>query len=323
MSRKNKGNPNADVGEAITKRAVEEKEQMGIDELFRAESAAPAGPLMQTEPAPPAPGTYVGGVGTMELGRMTAYGPAAFLSPAQLALARQRALQSYNALSDEQKAKYTFRINPNGTSTLVERPLQIEKDPLIQEVGTRVAEISAKVAALGPVLTDRQQGIITKMFARAQKYSKGKKEGLKKPASIKAYDKILMRALEFYSERRAAQLNRQARIARTQRMGLKAKNKPIALSDGRTVGINKRWLKKRATAAIKKDAMNGAKDQAAAERAAMTARNKATRVAVAQAHGRKISKRDSPTGAAITRVAFPPLDPNMRGLQTIDRTGQS
>lgn len=324
MSRKNKGNPSADVTEAIANKAANTKEEMQLDDLFRVDepSIAPAattiGPVIDVAPL-----TYTGGVGSLSVGRRTMYGEPALLTPQQMAASRQAAAAAYAALPDEKKALYTFRVNPNGSGSLVAKPLQIEKDPLIQEVGSRVAEIKQKIENLAPVLTDRQKVVISKMLNRASKYTKGKKEGLAKPPSFKAYDKVLMRALEFYSGRRAAQLNRQARIARTQRMALKAKSKPIALANGQTVGINKRWLKKRATQGIIADAVGAAKVQAANERAALTARNKANRVAVATSHGRKVSKNDAPGGKAITRVPFPPIDANMPGLQVIDRTGQA
>lgn len=238
--------------------------------------------------------------GVLRAGSRTLNGPL-LANPAAIADGRAQLQLWISQQPENERGRYAIRVNPvTGRVSIFTKPLPVESDPFIVEQGSRIAAIRNKVNSMLPQLTGRQQAIIKAMEKRATERKKRGKPGVEaKLPTIKQLDKILFRALEFFSARRAAQLNAQARAARTQRHGLQNHKTTVALADGRTVNRNKRWLKKRASQARIADAVADAKVAAAADRAVLTARNKANRVAIATSHGRKVNKKDLPPGTSV------------------------
>ena len=178
---------------------------------------------------------------------------------------------------------------------VVQKTNPLATDPLVQLEASRMVDFNAKIAELTPIMTDRQREIIRKMQVRATTYRGSKHGDLPKTPTTKQKEKILYRAIELFSQRRAAQLKAQARRAAKERHALQAKKRTVALADGTVVNYNKRSEKKQASDNIKKSAKIQAQIIAGTERARYVRRNKAERVAVATAHGRKISRKDLPT----------------------------
>lgn len=336
MSRKQKSNPNADVAEAADQAEKKANIADPIDEdavtqrydaplVNRGAQALP--PVVDVGPQVLSPNISLIGNNRGSFRQASQLVNASFanqsmssLSDAQATLAR---------MPEAERAKYMVVSNRfTGLSYVRAKPLPIEKDPLVQEMGGRKAEIRAKLDTLKPVLSTRQNEIVEKMWRRATVIGKGAKANEERPiATAKNLDKVLFRALEFFSARRAAQLGAQARNARKQRHALQNHSKPVYLPNGGRVGLNKRHQKKMATSAIVKDAEGVARVQAKAERDARTARNKAARVAVAQAFGRKVRARDLPPGVSpiVPRFGANPgtagiADPNVQSLGAFSGT---
>jgi len=193
-------------------------------------------------------------------------------------------------------ADYYGRYVPGSDKFIVvQKTNPLATDPLVQLEATRMIDFNKKIEELTPIMTDRQREIIRKMQVRATTYRGSKHGDLPKTPTTKQKEKILYRAIELFSQRRAAQLKAQARRAAKERHALQAKKRTVALADGTVVNYNKRSEKKQASDNIKKSAKIQAQIIAGTERARYVRRNKAERVAVATAHGRKISRKDLPT----------------------------
>lgn len=218
-----------------------------------------------------------------------------------LAASRAAAQATLETMPEGERRKYVVRVNQStGAWYIARRPLALNNDPFVKEMGTRLAEVDAKLKALEPDLTERQVKVLLKLKNRAINYVKGKKEGLPRPqVSAKSLDRLLFRALEMQASRRKAQLGAQERSARKQRHDLVTKKRTVQLADGSTVNYNRRAAKKYATAARIKDAVGAAKVAAAQERAVIVARNKDQRVRTAISHNNKPNKRDLPYGPAL------------------------
>lgn len=272
-------------------------------------SPAPATPILDVVPATNMRLPIRGGV----------YDPRLLARMPMLNASRAAAMASLNSLPESERPKYVVRVNSTtGNWYLARRPLAIQQDPFVKEMGARLAEVDAKLVALQGDLTERQLKILTKLKTRATTYVKGEKKGLPRPqVSAKALDRLLFRALEMQASRRRAQLGLQMRSARKQRHDLVDKKRTVQLADGSTVNYNKRAQKKLATSARVKDSVAEAKAAARADRQVLTQRNKAERIAIAQAHNNKPNRRDLPPGAALTYNPFPALPANLQGVQRI------
>jgi len=189
---------------------------------------------------------------------------------------------------------YGRYVPGNDTFIMVQKTNPLASDPLVQLEATRMIDFNKKIEELTPILTARQKEIIRKMQVRATTYRGSKHGDLPKIPTTKQKEKILYRAIELFSQRRAAQLKAQARRAAKERHALQAKKRTVALADGTVVNYNKRSEKKQASDNIKKAAKIQAQIVAGTERARYVRRNKAERVAVATAHGRKINRKDLP-----------------------------
>lgn len=219
------------------------------------------------------------------------------MAPAGVVAASRGAAAAYIASrSPAEQAQLMIRTNRyTGQSYAVMKPLAITTDPLVEHCRREKEETLVKVDALAKDLTTAQRTILNKQANRLITITKGRHaHEPRKNISCTGLQKLLYRALEMQAARRAAQLSAQARHARKERHSLMNKGRTVALPDGSTVGYNKRYEKKLASHAIINDAQAAAKAQAKAEREAHTALNKANRVAVAQAHGRKVSRKDLP-----------------------------
>lgn len=232
--------------------------------------------------------------------------PLAMARQPMIDASRAAALRSLNALPEDLRPQYTTRVNQTtGNWYLARKPLAIQRDPYVKEMGARLAEVDAKLSALDGDLTERQRGIITKLKKRALFYVKGKKENLPRPqVSAKALDRVVFRALEMQAARRKAQLGAQERAARKQRHDLVGKKRTVALPNGQRVGYNMRAAKKAASDALINDNLAPLKEAAKAERAARTAVNKQRRVQYAQARNNKINPKDLPAGQRVTYQPF-------------------
>lgn len=272
-------------------------------------SPAPATPMLDVVPVVNTRLPIRGGV----------YDPRLAARMPMLNAQRAAAIASLNSLPESERPKYVVRVNSmTGNWYLARRPLAIQQDPYVKEMGARMAEVDAKLLALQGDLTERQIKILTKLKNRAVNYVKGKKRGLPRPqVSAKSLDRLLFRALEMQASRRRAQLGLQERSARKQRQDLVDKKRTVQLPDGSTVNYNKRAQKKAVTSARVKDSVAEAKAAAAADRQVLTQRNKAERLAIAQTHNNKPNPRDLPPGAAITYNPFPALPANLQGVQRI------
>lgn len=192
-------------------------------------------------------------------------------------------------------ADYYGRYVPGSDKFIVvQKTNPLATDPLVQLEATRMIDFNKKIEELTPIMTDRQREIIRKMQVRATTYRGSKHGDLPKTPTTKQKEKILYRAIELFSQRRAAQLKAQARRAAKERHALQSKKRTVALADGTIVNYNKRSEKKQASDNIKKAAKIQAQIVAGTERARYVRRNKAERVAVATAHGRKINRKDLP-----------------------------
>jgi len=239
--------------------------------------------------------------------------PGYYADPARVQAAREVAMDEYNRLPANDKPLFTVRVNNvTGTATLARKPLPVLMDPVVVELGDRLAKTKEKIDALKPILTPTQRIVIDKMIRRATFYTKGKKTDQPKNPSVKDMDKVLFRAYEFFSARRAAQFGIQSRRAQKMRHDLVNKGRVITLTNGQRVGTNKRYAKKIASHAIINDAIAEAKGKAAAERALRTARNKMQRVNVALATGRKVSPKDLPPGTTVQRSRFQDMPPGFQ-----------
>lgn len=206
-----------------------------------------------------------------------------------------RALARRDVVQQGLSGNFYARNTPGTASfTLVEKSNPIASDPLVQLEAARMVDFNAKIAELTPIMTDRQREIIRKMQVRATTYRGSKHGDLPKVPTTKQKEKILYRAIELFSQRRAAQLRAQARRAAKERHALQTHKRTVALADGSTVNYNKRAEKKQASDSIKKTAKIQAQIEAGTQRARMARQNKAERVAIATAHGRKINRKDLP-----------------------------
>lgn len=229
------------------------------------------------------------------------------LSQAAIDAARTEGRRLLETIPANEAALYTIAVNSEtGAARLMPKPTQVSNDAFVREMAQRRADLAKKVDAIWPELTIRQRRILEKMRQRLDFYVKGKKRGLQKPLTAVAIDKVLFRALEFQSSRRAAQLAFQARAARKNRHALQQKKRPIMLESGQSVGKSRRHQKKMVTKALIGDATDAAKAQAKQERAVFTARNKQHRVAVALARNNKVNPKDLPPGQVMQRQLFAP-----------------
>lgn len=211
---------------------------------------------------------------------------------------RAQAQAALDKMDDDEAKMWTIAVDSRtGFSHLRRKVLAVEDDPFVKEMGQRVGELKTKITKLLPDLTPRQRVIIEKMMRRATQYNKGKRDREPKQPKAKDIDKVLFRALEFQASRRAAQLRKQAMSARRERHALQQKKRPIALANGQTVGLNRRYQKKVLRAALISDAASAAKATARQQAAMLTQRNKAHRVAVARARNIKVNPKDLPAGS--------------------------
>lgn len=211
------------------------------------------------------------------------------------AIAVNRAAARQDMVRQGLTQNFYARNTPGKTTfTLVEKSNPLASDPLVQLEASRMVDFNAKIAELTPIMTDRQKEIIRKMQVRATTYRGSKHGDLPKTPTTKQKEKIMFRAIELFSMRRAAQLRAQARRAAKERHALQTHKRTVALADGNVVNYNKRAEKKQASDNIKKAAKIQAQIEAGTERARYVRRNKAERVAIATAHGRKISRKDLP-----------------------------
>jgi hypothetical protein len=308
MSRKQKANPSTDFAESVEKKAatVEAGAEMAEEpssaaSTTRYDTPAPAAPRLEAIDVPAAAAGVLPPWAVPWDMQPRAFPLVPVQSQARLLASRALAQAEINKFPEAQRPYLMARVNERtGAWYITSKPLAIDSDPLVQEVGTRLAAVKAKIDAIHPTLSFKQAVTIQKMWRRATIISKGKHENeARKVPNVKALEKVLFRALEFHASRRAAQLAAQARNARAQRHSLQQHSKPVALPDGRTIGTNKRWLKKIASKAIIRDGTQAAKAAAAQERARHTAVNKARRVQVAVSHNRKVNKKDLPAGTSV------------------------
>lgn len=255
-------------------------------------------------PAPAAPSLNV--VSGPIMARRGIWDPMASYRQPLIDAGRAEAMRNLQALPEDTRAQYTIRVNQTtGRWYLARKPLAIQRDPYVKEMGARIAEVDSKISALEGDLTERQRNIITKLKERATQYVKGKKKGLPRPQiSAKALDRVVFRALEMQASRRKAQLGAQERAARKQRHDLVGKKRTVALPNGQRVGYNMRAAKKAASSALINDNLAPLKQAAKADRDARTALNKQRRVSYAQARNNKINPKDLPAG---TRVTYQPF----------------
>lgn len=243
----------------------------------------PLPPLM-TVPAPAAPVLFA-----------NQYGPEYFAARA----AREATLIQNRALAMQAAANlpggagnYIPYIMRNSLGALRTRPLPIENDPLVNQLAIQQNDVASKIQALLPVLTIKQAAKINARMENITKVQKGKKRGQPKTPTQDQLQKVLFRALEFHASRRAAQLGAQARRARRERHALMNHQRGVAMADGTTVGLSRRYYKKRATSEIQRNADEQAKAEKKALRLQLTKINKDNRVAIARAHERKINPKD-------------------------------
>lgn len=188
---------------------------------------------------------------------------------------------------------YTTALVNRGQRIIVRaRPLPIESDPVVQQLALQKADVIAKLNALTPVLTAKQNQLIKRRLENITRVQKGKKKGDEKTPSSDALQKLLFRALEMHASRRAAQLGAQARRARKERHALMSHQRGVALPDGTTVGLSRRYYKKRATGDIQTQANIEAKAEKKKLRLQLTKINKDRRVLIAQKHNRKVNPKD-------------------------------
>lgn len=204
--------------------------------------------------------------------------------------AAQRVIDSLPA--DVQQTVSVYTSPATGLSYLRNKPLPIDRDPLVQQLAVAQADIQSKINSLIPQLTIKQQDRIKRRWESITHVRKGKEAGKTKVPTTDQLQKVLFQTLEMHASRRAAQLSAQARRAKRERHALMQRNRPIALEDGTTVGINKRYFKKIASNSVRKAGVYKAKQDAKAVRMEITAANKARRVAIAQSHNRKVNPKD-------------------------------
>jgi hypothetical protein len=211
----------------------------------------------------------------------------------QLTAARGTAM-TFASTTPFGRESFVTSVQPGGTGRvfLRQKVLPIDNDPLVKQLALQEADVKAKIQALAPALTYRQNTILTKRMGRITTVTKGKKAGDQKLPTGAQLNKVLFRAIEMHAKRRAAQLGAQARRARRERHALQQKGRVIALPDGTSVGFNKRAYKKSATSAIQQAANFAAKNEKKQLRDQLTANNKKNRVDVATSHGRKVNPKD-------------------------------
>lgn len=240
----------------------------------------PLGPV----PAPAAPMLFANQYGPDYFARRAAH---------EATLAQNRALALQAAVNlPGGAANYIAYNMRNSLGALRTRPLPIENDPLVKQLAVQQNDVATKIDALLPVLTIKQAQKIKARMENITKVQKGKKRGQPKTPTQDQLQKVLYRALEFHASRRAAQLGAQARRARRERHALMNHQRGVAMADGTTVGLSRRYYKKRATSEIQRNADEQAKAEKKALRLQLTKINKDNRVAIARAHARKINPKD-------------------------------
>jgi len=307
MSRKTK-TPGQAIGDAVAseaKRTATAEGEMNVDAstvTYPGPAPASSLPKLQVVDVPAGP------VLPPRLMYNGIYDP--MRAPAHIIQAgREQAQKALDEMDDDEAKMWTIAVDSRtGFSHLRRKVLSLQSDPFVKEMGQRLGEVKTKIASLLPDLTPRQRVILEKMMKRATQYNKGKKDREPKQPSAKDMDKVLFRALEFQASRRAAQLRKQAMSARRERHALQQHKRPIALADGRTVGLNRRYQKKIMRAALISDAASAAKATARQEAAVLTQRNKAYRVAVARARNNKVNPKDLPAGSVNNYSRFQSLD---------------
>lgn len=217
-----------------------------------------------------------------------------------MALASQR--ENVKALQDLELRKQFLASQPDlapGTTTFMRggklytrQGPAFATDPLVRDIGGRVANVGHRIGLLVPDLTQKQAIRLTKRWKAITLVQKGKHKMDEKVPTTAQLDKVLFLAYELHAQRRSAQFTAQRLRARRERHALQQHKKTVIDEAGNTINYNQRHYKKLAGSRLREVALSAGVAEARQLRNQISTRNKARRVAIAQKRGTKVNPKD-------------------------------